>query len=207
MLVPSPSLKKFLEESSSRYQNQLSDDARDYLMERGLEERTIKQFRYGLVQDPAPGHEKYEGMISIPYPTPSGSVVSVRFRNLSGHGPKYLSVAGEIPRIYNTADLELGTRAVCLTEGEFDTAIAWQCGLPAIGLPGAESWKPLFARLLDQYESVFILSDDDEAGQKFADLVSRDCDNARNVPMTGGDVTSYFLEHGREELRRKVGAR
>lgn len=207
MLVPSPSQRKFLEENTTRYQNQLTNDARDYLMGRGLEERTIEHFRYGVVDDPAPGHEYYKGKLAIPYLTPSGSVVSIRFRSLPPASKEYLTVKGDTTRIYNTADLELGTTAICVTEGEFDCAIAWQCGLPSIALPGAEAWKPLFARLLQQYEAVYILSDDDEAGRRFADTVSRDLDNARNVPMIGGDVNEFFLTNGIEALRRKVGAR
>jgi hypothetical protein len=59
--------------------------------------------------------------------------------------------------------------------------------------------------LLAQYDVVYTLSDDDEVGQEFAYKVAKTTDNARNVIMTGGDVTTFYLEHGAEELRRKVG--
>lgn len=209
MPVPSDSLRAFLERASKLYHSQLDEPAREYLTgpERGLDEATIAKFRLGVVADPLPGHEHYRGCLAIPYLTPSGSVTSIRFRTLSGYGAKYLTVAGDKPRIYNTAALEQGTRAMCVTEGELDAAVADMCELPTIGIPGAEAWLPLWGRLISQYDVVYTLSDDDDAGQDFAYKVAKTADNVRNVVMTGGDVTTYYLEHGAEELRAKVGKR
>lgn len=214
MLVPSDSLRTFLEKTSSQYHDQLTPDVVEYLEGRGINEETAARFRLGVVADPAPGHEQYRGCLSIPYLTPSGSVTSIRFRNLSDYGPKYLTVAGDMPRIYNTADLERGTRAICVTEGEIDCISAVLAGLPAIGIPGAESWKRIWSRLLLQYDAVYVLSDDDEAGQRSAGTIGKDLDNVRNVPMqigpeplSKGDVNKFFLEFGAEGLRKKVGVR
>lgn len=207
MLVPSDSLRAYLEKSSKTYHDQLDKDASEYLAGRGIDQDTAERFRLGLVADPVPGHEQYRGCLAIPYLTPSGSVTSIRFRILHGNGAKYLTVAGDMPRIYNTAALELGSRNICVTEGEFDCQIATVCGLPTVGLPGVDSWNPIWARLLSQYDAVYTLSDDDDAGQSLPMKLGKDLNNIRNVPMTGGDVTTYYLEHGAEELRKKVGAR
>ena len=205
-MIPSPSWKAFSEKASEMYHNQLTPEGIEYLTgpERGLTEETIERFRLGLVVDPVPGHEHYQGMISIPYLTTYG-VVSLRFRRFGeGDGKKYLTMPGDPPRIYNVSDLELGTRGVCLTEGEFDCMVAVQCGLPCIGLPGAQSWKSVMGRLLDQYDQVMLLQDDDDAGRKMADKLSKSLRNLRPVVMTGGDVTSFFVDNGAEALRRKV---
>jgi hypothetical protein len=207
MPVPSDSLRAFLERASKLYHSQLDEPVSEYLTGRGLDAEAAAKFRLGAVVDPLPGHEQYRGCLAIPYLTPSGSVTSIRFRNLSGHGAKYLTVAGDKPRIYNTAALERGTRAMCVTEGELDAAVAEVCELPTIGAPGAESWMPLWGRLIAQYDVVYTLSDDDDAGQEFAYKVAKTADNVRNVVMTGGDVTTFFLENGAEELRGKVGKR
>jgi DNA primase len=207
--VPSDSLRAFLERASKLYHSQLDPAVSEYLTgpERGLNDETITKFRLGAVVDPLPGHEQYRGCLAIPYLTPSGSVTSIRFRNLTGRGAKYLTVAGDKPRLYNTAALELNTRAMCVTEGELDADTADMCGLPVVGAPGADSWLPVWGRLLTQYDVVYTLSDDDEAGQKFAYAVAKTTDNVRNVVMTGGDVTTFALEHGAEELCGKVGKR
>lgn len=207
MIVPSDSLRRFLEKTSELYHSQLDQTVAGYLKERGIEQETAKRFRLGFVDDPAPGHENYRGCLAIPYLTPSGSVVSIRFRTLPPAEKKYLTVAGDTPRLYNTEALERGSRAICLTEGEIDCLVAEISGLPTVGIPGATHWKSVFSRLLAHYEAVYVLSDDDKAGKSFAESVGKDLSNVRNVPMTGGDVNSFFLEHGAEALRKKVGAR
>ncbi|MEU4726482.1 toprim domain-containing protein [Nonomuraea dietziae] len=208
-IVPSESSRKFTETASRLYHDQLDDEALEYLMgpERLLTEETITAHRFGVVRSPEPGHEAVRNYLSIPYLTPDGECIALRFRRLGeGNGPKYRSLAGDPPRLYGTDALEWGTRNICLTEGEFDRAIAIQCGLPAVGLPGANTWEPVFRRLLVQFDAVFVLHDDDDAGRELVAKVAGHLDNVRPIPMTGGDVTSYFGSHGKEGLRAKLGA-
>ncbi|GII83352.1 hypothetical protein Ssi03_13420 [Sphaerisporangium siamense] len=176
--------------------------------ERLLSEDIIKEHRFGVVRSPEPGHEHVRGYLSIPYLTPDGECISIRFRRLGeGDGPKYLSIAGDIPRLYGTEALQRGTRNICLTEGEFDRAVATMCGLPAVGCPGVQAWEKVWARLLVQFDAVFILHDDDEPGRELvAKVANSGLDNVRPIPMRGGDVTSFFRDHGREGLRAKLGA-
>lgn len=210
MLVPSDSQRRFLEEASRTYHKQLTEaeDAVEYLTgpQRGLSEEIIERFRLGVVNDPLPGHEKYRGRIVIPYLTSSGPV-TLRFRRFRDEGPKYLSPPGDPPRIFNPPALERGSRAICVAEGEFDAMVAEMCGLPCIGIPGADAWRPLWAKLLGQYESVFLLQDEGEAGQAMADTMAKSLGHIlRPVVMTPDDTTGFYLKHGREELRKKVGA-
>lgn len=209
-VVPTTSSRKFMEESSWRYHDQLDDAALEYLTgpERCLTEEAIKKHRIGYVVDPSPGHEIVRGYLSIPYLTPKGECISIRFRRLGeGGGPKYMSMAGDIPRLYGTEAITRGTRNICVTEGEFDRIIADMCGLPAVGTPGANAWNPIWARLLVQFDGVYVLHDDDEPGRELvAKIANSGLENVRPVPMTGGDVTTYFTEHGIDGLRVKVGA-
>ena len=190
--MPSEGQKKFLAQATEKYEKELSEEAAEYLVNRGMTEETIRRFRIGLVENPLPGHEHVRGYLAIPYTTPDGTVVSMRFRRLKGEGPKYLSMAGDPPRIFNVSALERETSGIVVCEGEFDTMIAEQCGLPAIGIPGAQAWQKRWRRLLVQYQAVFR-------------AISESLENTRMVPMNGGDVNSFFLEHGEAGLRRKVG--
>jgi len=203
--VPSEGQKKFLAQATEKYEKELSEEAAEYLVNRGMTEETIRRFRIGSVENPLPGHEHVRGFLALPYMTPDGTVVSMRFRRLKGEGPKYLSMAGDPPRIFNVSALERETSGIVVCEGEFDTMIAEQCGLPAIGIPGAQAWQKRWRRLLIQYQAVFVLHDDDEPGVSLARTISEFLENTRMVPMTGGDVNSFFLEHGEAGLRRKVG--
>lgn len=211
--VPSDSLRVFLEKATSRYQESLkqSQAAGHYLERlRGLKWETVRKFRLGFVADPFPGHEHVQGWISIPYLTPDGSVVSIRFRRLGdqGGGSKYLSIAGDLPRVFNTPVLDEGFRTgICICEGEFDAMIASQCGLPAVAVPGANAWQKRWHRLFTQYNVVYILHDDDEPGKDLAFRIAETLDNARPVPMTGGDVTTFVFEYGSDALMKKVGVK
>lgn len=207
MLVPSSSQREFLEKASRKYADELTEDAVEYLKgpKRGLNEEAIERFRLGVVVDPLPGHESYRGWITIPYLTAYG-VTTIRYRRLGdGAGDKYLTMPGDPVRIFNPEALQRGTRAICLTEGEFDCMVAEMCGMPCIGLPGAQSWQPAWTRLLEQYDAVFFLQDDDEAGRTMAKTLAKPLrGNLRTIVMDGGDVTTFFLQNGREGLREKV---
>lgn len=213
MLVPSTSQRDFLEKASRKYHDELTPEGVEYLTgpERGLTEEAIERFRLGVVADPLPGHERYRGWLSIPYLTAYGTT-SIRFRRLDGKsGDKYLSLPGDPVRIYNPQALQRGTRAICLTEGEFDCMVVEMCGMPCIGLPGAQSWQRVWTRLLEQYESIFFLQDDDDAGRSMSENIAKHLpSNFRPIVMTKpapdkkGDVTNFFLTHGREALKDKV---
>ncbi|MER7208482.1 hypothetical protein ABT340_15530 [Streptosporangium sp. NPDC000239] len=208
-IVPSASSRAFTETTSRAYHDQLDDEALAYLTgpERLLTEEAIERHRLGVVRSPEPGHEAVRNYLSIPYLTPDGECISIRFRRLGdGPGPKYRSISGDIPRLYGTEALQRGTRNVCVTEGEFDRIVADMCGLPAVGVPGATSWEPIWRRLLVQFDAVYVLHDDDEPGRELVAKIAGGLDSVRPIPMSRGDVTSFYAEHGRDGLRAKLGA-
>lgn len=206
--VPNDSLRKFLEAAATRYQQNLSEHAAAYLLERGLTDETISRFRYGYVKDPFPGHEHLRGCVSIPYLSPAGDVGTIRFRQLDNpNGPKYMSMANDTPRLYNVSDLELPVSGMVLTEGEFDAAIIRQCGFPVVGAPGASSWQKVWNRLLWQYGVIYFPHDDDDAGREMAKSIASQLDNLRPIPMDGGDVTSYYLRHGIDGIKKKLSGK
>lgn len=189
------------------------DDAAEYLSGRGISEESAHSFRLGVVGDDAlPGDERFIGRLSIPYLTRAG-VVDIRYRCLEAHDcheyghPKYLGRPGSSLRIFNASLGLFDPRDyLCVCEGELDTIVLQQAGLPAVGLPGASSWKPHFARVLEDYSRVYLFADGDDAGRKLARVV------AENVPTTvvlemppGKDVNDCMLEFGRQWLREKVG--
>lgn len=157
-----------------------------------------------------PGHEKYHGMIAIPYLSPDGWTLQIRFRRIGdGDGPKYLSVPGAPPRLYNTRTLDDSYTEIFVTEGEPDTWIATQCGLPAVGIPGVSSWCPEWALPLLQYDAVYLLADNDDKGQgaKLGERMAADLPNLRIILMPEGhDVNSFVLSEGADALLERVGA-
>lgn len=209
------SQKGFLRAATERYRNSLpGSPGEEYLATRGLRAPSIKQevdrFLLGYVADPLPGHEMYRGKLAIPYLRWSQgngwSVVSIRFRKLhTDDGNKYLTVAGDRPRLYNTTALMKISPVIAVTEGEIDAITAQVSGIPAVGVPGTQSWKPYFREPFLGYREVFILADGDEPGMQFAESVAKTLYNAKIVPMPpGSDVNDLVCREGKGALLSRI---
>lgn len=164
-------------------------------------------FRLGYVKNPEIGHEPYIGKLSIPYLTPSGTI-DIRFRALSpdAGGPKYMSRPGATTHIFNVNALDRDADALVVCEGELDTVVATQAGFAAVGLPGANNWKPFYSRVLADWTKVILLCDGDNAGREMAKNLSRELDNVFPVFMPEGqDVNDVYLAEGADGLRKRAG--
>lgn len=206
--------KDFLREATSRYHNALPESpGEEYLQTRGLGWDSIKQavnrFRLGYVGDPLPGHEQFRGFLAIPYLRWSAdkewAVVSMRFRRITGDGAKYLTVAGDRPRLYNTLALLKDTASIAITEGELDAITTTICGVDAVGVPGAQAWQPWFREPFLGYRNVFILADGDDPGMAFATKVASTLPNGKIIPMPRGhDVNSLVSLKGKDALLERI---
>lgn len=175
------------------------------------DEEILETFRIGYVDDPLPGHNQYQGMLSIPYLRRSdngeGMTVSLRFRCVSdhehiGHG-KYNTVHGDKPRMFNTSALIEYDDYVCVTEGEMDAMSLWLCGIPAVGIPGATAWKPHFEPPFWGYQNVYIFTDGDSAGEAFGQTVMERLNNAKILPCPSGHDVNSWLSSGNGYQRIK----
>lgn len=159
----------------------------------------------GVVEGPDVGHEAYKGRLSIPYITKTG-IVDLRFRALHpAIEPKYMGLTGAETRMYNVVDIEKAGDFIGVCEGELDTITMSGCiGIPCIGVPGANSWKKHYTRLLADFERVFVFADGDQAGTEFARSL------ARELPVTivqlpdGHDVNSMFVQEGAGYFHNKI---
>lgn len=193
------SSRRLLEQATARYQADV-DKAGRYLSARGITREVATMFRLGYVSDDS----EYRGRLAIPYLTGAG-VVDIRYRLLDGDGPKYLSRPGAKTRLYNVAALFADSTTLYVTEGEIDCISASMCGLPAVGVPGANNWQPHFKLLMQDYERVIVLCDGDEAGRQFGKTVAKEVDNTIPVAMPSGmDVNDVLKTHGPAEVVRMV---
>lgn len=196
--------RESLELATKSYEANLETLA-PYLTSRGIHQETAQKFRLGYVKDAEPGHEPYEGKLAIPYITPSG-VVDIRFRSLNGETPKYLSRPGAGTHIYNVSALFNDGDQLVVCEGEMDTIIATQSGFTAVGLPGANNWKPFYSRVLADWGKILLFCDGDNAGKEMAKNISRELDNVFPIFMPEGcDVNDVYLSEGSEGLHKRAG--
>ena len=199
------SQKDLLEVATKRYQENIYL-AEDYLRSRGITIEVARLARLGVVAKAEVGHEGFLGRLSIPYITKSG-VVDLRFRSLNpAVEPKYMGMTGADTKMYNVLDIERAGDWIGVCEGELDTITLGKCiGIPCVGVPGANSWKKHYTRLLADFERVFVFADGDQPGKEFATSL------ARELPVTivsmgdGEDVNSSYVKYGADYIRDKMG--
>lgn len=181
--------------------------AEDYLARRGITLADAHIAHLGLVVEPLPGHEQFVNRLAIPYITPTG-VVDIRFRSMYGEEPKYMGMSGTETRLYNVAAISQATDFIAVCEGEIDAiTLTQKCGIPAIGVPGANSWKRHYSKLLQDFERIYVFADGDQPGSDFGKKLAREIQGVIVINMPDGeDVNSIFNKQGTEFFRKKVAA-
>lgn len=199
------SQKDLLASAVRSYQENIYQ-AEDYLRSRGITIEVARLARLGVVAEPEVGHEAFIGRLAIPYITKTG-IVDLRFRSLNpAVEPKYMGMTGAETKMYNVLDVERAGDWIGVCEGELDTLTMSRCiGIPCIGVPGANSWKKHYSRLLADFERVFVFADGDQPGKEFATSL------ARELPVTivqlpdGEDVNSAYVKYGAQFIKEKAG--
>jgi len=198
-----------LTQAADRYHNSLTEKARSYLAGRGIDGTVAEAFRLGVVTDPEPDHVPYTGMLSIPYITKSG-VVGFKMRQLDEYRePKYLVPTGQRSLMFNVNAVFANTDTICIAEGELDAVIAHGvCGIPTVGIPGVQQWKPWHPRVLDGFPHIFVLADNDvkedgsNPGHELGKVICGDLPQARMLYLPAGqDVNSLYLTGGVDAVR------
>jgi 5S rRNA maturation endonuclease (ribonuclease M5) len=200
----SSSQRQFLLQATQRYAGAI-EQAAEYLSSRHLSVDEANIFHLGVVADPLPGHEPYKGRLAIPYITPSG-VVDIRFRAMHNEDPKYMGLVGAKTTMFNTKACFVADKYICVTEGEFDCIMmSVKTQHPTIGIPGANNWKPHYAKILDDFEVVIVLADGDAAGLEFGKKISRELGNVNIISMPEGeDVNSMMVKRGSDWIDERI---
>ena len=180
--------------------------AEDYLASRGITREAARLARFGVVEEPEVGHEAFQGRLSIPYITKTG-IVDLRFRSLNpAVEPKYMGMTGVETKMYNVLDIDRAGDWIGVCEGELDTITLSACvGIPCIGVPGANSWKKHYTRLLADFERIFVFADGDAPGREFAASLSRELPVTTVSLGDGEDVNSAYIRYGASFIREKMG--
>ena len=220
------------EDTTSFYHNNLGNEAKSYLIEKGFTEETIERFRIGyangglrdyLVNER--GHSEELCLMSgvlkkdesgaigdrfyrrIIFPNiRRGRVVHLTGREFGGGGPKYLHLPGEIPCLFN--EDALAGQEVYIAEGPTDCITAVQSNFPAVAVLGATSFKEEFVPRFSRCEKIFICLDGDPAGEAGASRIGEFMpDRSYIVQLPSGvDLDEYLRGHSREEFQQLVAS-
>lgn len=187
--------------------------AEDWFESRGFSPETVKEFRLGVVENPLPDHEKYEGKLCIPYLDRAGRVLKVRFRCLEDHGDKkckdfghgkYLDLPHEHARTFNTKAVFEANEEIHCAEGELDAVTLSQLGYPAIALPGAQQWQRHHSKMLAGFERIYCWGDPDTAGADFNEAITRSMRSAQAVKLRQ-DINDTYLSEGVKAIEKAIG--
>jgi 5S rRNA maturation endonuclease (ribonuclease M5) len=143
---------------------ELSTENRIYLNSRGLSDAVIEWAELG--------EKKHKGSmyISIPIYTSTGELEGYKLREFPKLGKQKLWDRSKTTvQLYGPHILEnhphLKGTIVLITEGELDTLAVLSQGYAAVsGTNGAGTWRDDWSKYLLQYESVYIVLDNDTAG-------------------------------------------
>ena len=134
--------------------------------------------------------------------------MDIRFRSINGEEPKYMGMSGSETRLYNVKAISQATDFIAVCEGEIDAiTLTQKCGIPAIGVPGANSWKRHYSKLLQDFERIYVFADGDQPGSDFGKKLAREVQGVIVINMPDGeDVNSIFNKQGAEFFMGKVAA-
>jgi hypothetical protein len=127
--------------------------------------------------------------VRIPYSDGAGNIVAVRFR-LALTGPdRFRWKNGSKACLYGLNRLADARAAghVVLVEGESDAHTLWFHNFPAVGLPGANTWREEWAAHLDGIPVVYIVIEADTGGEAVRRWLAASSirDRARLVQLAG----------------------
>lgn len=218
-LLPSRQQKLSLEEATSRYAQNV-DALGSYLVGRGISREAATSFRLGRVSDPVPGHERFTGMMSVPYLT-AGGVLALKFRCLEDHDhkahghAKYDQPGGQKLHLFNVNALLAGADTVLIVEGELSAIVGTTVlGVPTVGTPGTQWDKehPHWPRCFADTDRVVVVADHDitdddtKKGIAHAKRVAATIQQAETfLPPPGMDLDEWVQAVGADEVKERLG--
>jgi hypothetical protein len=139
-------------------------------------------------------------VVCIPYFGENGEIISTQFRMSMDGEPRFKWTAGSKLVPYGLWLLDAARQAgqVTLVEGASDAQTLWLHKIPALGLPGANSWKEEeWASYLDGIDKIYLVVEPDRGGdamlKKFAGSSIRD--RVRLVRLTAAkDASALYLK-------------
>lgn len=211
-----------MKQAAEAYHSQLTSRVASYLTGRGLDRDDAIGYLLGEVCEPLPSHERFRGMLSIPYLTPAG-VVGFKFRCPEDHKckdfghPKYDSPSGQKARLFNVAALHTRSDTVALVEGELSSIVCTEkVGVPCVGTPGTQWTKehPHWPRVFADFDRVLVIADHDLDGEGkqeqgkgvgHAKRVVSSLPNAQLIlPPPGMDLDEWVQAEGPDAVRKQV---
>jgi hypothetical protein len=138
-------------------------------------------------------------VVRIPYFGAEGEEVALRFR-VALAGDRFRWKSGSKPCLYGLSRIgdAQGAGYTVLVEGESDVHTFWHHGIPAVGLPGAASWRESRdANRFDGIDTIYIVIEPDRGGDTVRKWLaeSKIRDRIKLVQLNGfKDPSALYLD-------------
>jgi DNA primase len=180
--------------------------AQEYVQGRGISDKAASALRLGLVPAGTEGFEQFANRLAVPYLNMRKQVTGFKFRSLDPESDaKYLAIDGFETTLYNIQALNTPGGVLCLQEGEADVWSMTTLGIPAVGVPGVNNWKPHHKRMLDGF-TILYWPHDDKAGHGFAKSLKEFLPEVVMCGIPGGmnDINEALQAGYGERIREMV---
>lgn len=163
-----------------------NENAQEYMRSRGFSDETLDFFNIGLLDE----------WILIPHVFEK-QLWNFKMRHWVGD-KAFKRVAGQPTVLFNADNIDLTKKAIVVVESETDCMAAWQMGLiNVVGLTGgAQSFKPEWLKIFNNFKEVYVVLNSDDPGQKGARKLAEKIGfpKCHNVVLPTKDVNDYLRE-------------
>jgi hypothetical protein len=129
-----------------------------------------KQLPVDFLRECGVGEHTRDGIrcLRIRYLDVDGTVLATRLRLALSGEHRFLWTSGSKTTLYGWWRLTAAQVAgfVVLVEGESDTQTLWHHGLPALGIPGAATWKSEWDTALIGIDTIYVMIEPDQGGAR-----------------------------------------
>jgi hypothetical protein len=140
--------------------------------------------------------------VRIPYRDEGGQESAIRFRvapaRVAGNDLRFQWKKGSTPCLYGLWRIKEARQAgrVIVVEGESDAQTLWFHGHPALGLPGAKTWKEAWVRHFDGISEICVVIEPDTGGAAVRKWLAESSirDRVRLVDLPTKDVSDLHTQ-------------
>lgn len=136
--------------------------------------------------------------VKIPYLNHEGVLAAIRYRTSIDGKDRFRWRKGDRPILYGLWQLGIySDEEIVLVEGESDCHTLWQNGIPAVGIPGASSWKESRDALyLSKFQTIYVIIEPDVGGKQIFKSMSGSSlrEKVRIVRLPQKDASALYLD-------------
>lgn len=194
---------------ASRCHQALTDEAKEYLYGRGIDDESIEAYELGF------GNVLGTTWITVPVYDKDEKLAYLKLRHFPEDAPclydrpisKYMNYPADCKTVLFDEAKAQNALEIMIVEGELDAIVANQHDLPpTVSVSSATVFKPEWAETMRQAKTIYVWLDNDETGQKAQEELIKKlaelCPNSTifKAPIFDGvkDATEYFVNGGTE---------